>query len=79
MSAISAAYTVKSLPGGLLYIPMVEGTHHSSVSLTSIRRSMSDPDLPFHPPQQPPFGHPIILTVNPSTDSGGELTSVAVL
>ncbi len=94
-SAISNAYTVKSLPGAYLYIPLLAsgggggaggdgvgaggevvvgagagagaGSVISVSSLSSVRRSLSDPEIHF----APPFGHPIILTVNPSSDNPG--------
>ena len=105
-SSISNAYTVKSLPGAYLYIPLlasaaggdgggrsgeggviyggaggggggrVVGAGAGSVvsvsSLTSVRRSLSDPEISF----APPFGHPIILTVNPSSDNMGNNISI---
>ncbi|TRY73236.1 hypothetical protein TCAL_02563 [Tigriopus californicus] len=64
-SGISNAYTVKSLPGAsYLYIPVLDAR---SISTNSVGRSLSDPEIHF----SPPFNHPIILTVNPSSDSGG--------
>ena len=43
------------------------GSVISVSSLSSVRRSLSDPEIHF----APPFGHPIILTVNPSSDNPG--------
>ena len=71
---MSNAYTVKSLPGAYLYIPVVDATnnHHSpnlqSVpSLPSVKRALSDPQIHF---SSPIGAHPIILTVNPSSAEG---------
>ena len=65
-SAISNAYTVKSLPGAsYLYIPVLDARSVSAVA--SAKRSLSDPEIHF----AAPFGHPIILTVNPSSDNQG--------
>ncbi len=44
------------------------GSVVSVSSLSSVRRSLSDPEIHF----APPFGHPIILTVNPSSDNAGK-------
>jgi len=84
VSAVSNAYTVKSLPGAYLYIPLMgsasggptaldcgglisgDGSRSAHSSLTSVRRSQSDPEIHF----SPPFGHQIILTV-PSNDGSG--------
>ncbi len=44
------------------------GSVVSVSSLASVRRSLSDPEIHF----APPFGHPVILTVNPSSDNIGD-------
>ena len=67
---MSNAYTVKSLPGAYLYIPMVDGTNpplQSVPSLPSVKRALSDPQIHF---ATPIGAHPIILTVNPSSTEG---------
>ena len=71
---MSNAYTVKSLPGAYLYIPVVDATNNPSPlqsvpSLPSVKRALSDPQIHF----SSPIGigaHPIILTVNPSSAEG---------
>ena len=73
-SGASNAYTVKSLPGAYLYIPVLEPPMNSSTaaitSFSSVKRSLSDPEIHFTIPI--PFGgHPIILTVNPTSDRKG--------
>ena len=75
---MSAAYTVKSLPGAYLYIPVLEPNQPSPLqsvpSLPSVKRALSDPQIHFAPPlpssQQNPLSgqYPIILTVNPTSD-----------
>ena len=71
VSSVSAAYTVKSLPGAYLYIPVLESNQplHSVPSLPSVKRALSDPQIHFASPP-PTSGHPIILTVNPTSDAG---------
>ena len=69
---MSAAYTVKSLPGGYIYIPVSEASvHHQNVSssMPSVKRTLSDPEIHF---TNPLGGHPIILTVNPSSEIAGK-------
>ena len=67
-SALSNGYTVKSLPGAsYLYIPVLDTR---SVSLTSVGRSLSDPEIHF----TPPFSHPILLTVDSTQESQGTPT-----
>ena len=68
VSSVSAPYTVKSLPGAFLYIPVVESSKpiQSVPSLPSVKRALSDPQIHF---AQPLSGHhPIILTVNPTSE-----------
>lgn len=64
VSSISAAYTVKSLPGAYLYIPVLDSNQqiHSVPSLPTVKRALSDPQIHFVSP------HPVILTVNPSSE-----------
>ena len=70
---MSNAYTVKSLPGAYLYIPVVDATNNPSPnlqsvpSLPSVKRALSDPQIHF---SSPIGAHPIILTVNPSSAEG---------
>jgi hypothetical protein len=76
VSGTSNAYTVKSLPGAYLYIPVLEPPINSSTaaitSFSSVKRSLSDPEIHFTIPI--PFGgHPIILTVNPSSEKNGKI------
>ena len=76
VSSVSAAYTVKSLPGAYLYIPVLDSAHQppqSVPSLPSVKRALSDPQIHFAANAQPhssTSGHPIILTVNPNSDAG---------
>ena len=77
VSGASNAYTVKSLPGAYLYIPVLEpaginsNTAAALTSFSTVKRSLSDPEIHFTIPM--PFGgHPIILTVNPSSDKNGK-------
>ena len=81
VSGLSNAYTVKSLPGAYLYIPVLEPPNYSNTaaitSFSSVKRSLSDPEIHFTIPI--PFGgHPIILTVNPSSDKNGKKTIIIV-
>ena len=74
VSSVSAAYTVKSLPGAYLYIPVLDSNQplQSVPSLPSVKRALSDPQIHFAAPQphSSTSGHPIILTVNPNSDAG---------
>ena len=56
VSALSTAYTVKSLPGAMLYIP-VEHDYNTPVSL---KRSLSDPEIYFPTAVK----HSLIVAVN---------------
>ena len=56
ISALSTAYTVKSLPGAMLYIP-VENDYNTPVSL---KRSLSDPEIYFPSAVR----HSLIVAVN---------------
>ena len=56
MSALSTAYTVKSLPGAMLYIP-VDSDYNNPVSL---KRSLSDPEIYFPSAVR----HSLIVAVN---------------
>eukprot|EP00090_Calanus_glacialis_P038643 TRINITY_DN67371_c0_g1_i1.p1 TRINITY_DN67371_c0_g1~~TRINITY_DN67371_c0_g1_i1.p1 ORF type:complete len:950 (+),score=100.15 TRINITY_DN67371_c0_g1_i1:2-2851(+) len=56
ISALSTAYTVKSLPGAMLYIP-VESDYNTPVSL---KRSLSDPEIYFPSAVR----HSLIVAVN---------------
>ena len=56
ISALSTAYTVKSLPGAMLYIP-VESDYTTPVSL---KRSLSDPEIYFPSSVR----HSLIVAVN---------------
>ena len=66
---MSTAYTVKSLPGGYIYIPVSESNiQNVSSSMPSVKRTLSDPEIHF---TNPLGAHPIILTVNPSSEYAG--------
>ena len=56
ISSLSTAYTVKSLPGAMLYIP-VENDYNTPVSL---KRSLSDPEIYFPSSVR----HSLIVAVN---------------
>ena len=79
---MSNAYTVKSLPGAYLYIPVVEGVGganpplQSVPSLPTVKRALSDPQIHF---ASPIGAHPIILTVNPSSTEGEYLANLVFL
>ena len=45
MSALSTAYTVKSLPGAMLYIPVDTAADYTTP--VSLKRSLSDPEIYF--------------------------------
>ena len=57
VSALSTAYTVKSLPGAMLYIPL-DSEYNTPVSL---KRSLSDPEIYF---PSPAVRHSLIVAVN---------------
>ena len=56
VSALSTAYTVKSLPGAMLYIP-VDSEYNTPISL---KRSLSDPEIYFPSAVK----HSLIVAVN---------------
>ena len=57
ISALSTAYTVKSLPGAMLYIPVENTDYNTPVSL---KRSLSDPEIYFPSAVR----HSLIVAVN---------------
>jgi hypothetical protein len=69
---MSAAYTVKSLPGAYLYMPVTDanGSIQSvSSSMPSVKRTLSDPEIHF---TNPLAGHSVILTVKPTSEISGQ-------
>ncbi len=64
VSALSTAYTVKSLPGAMLYIPL-DSEYNTPVSL---KRSLSDPEIYF---PSPAVRHSLIVAVNGLFGGGG--------
>jgi hypothetical protein len=62
---------VKSLPGGYIYIPVSETSlKNVSSSLPSVKMTLSDPEIHF---TNQLGRHPIVLTVNPSSELAGQL------
>ncbi|CAB4064516.1 unnamed protein product [Lepeophtheirus salmonis] len=71
VSSVSNAYTVKSLPGAYLYIPVVDPK--CIMPLGSVKRSLSDPEIHF---ASPSLDHLLILTVNPSSEQNAKRGSL---
>jgi len=69
---MSTAYTVKSLPGAYLYMPVTDANvniQSVSSSMPSVKRTLSDPEIHF---TNPLTGHPVILTVKPTSEISGQ-------